>query len=225
MPEIGITVTDRVARPDVRDAWAVCGNSDYTIKWTLDGEWSAAHIRTAVFAWRDRYTNHSVPVIFEGNTCPMPKIPDALVCAVGLWASLPDGGEDHVLRTSSPAMITMRRSSTADTDMPVVTQDVYDELIAAVNAALDQPVHDAEAQAILAAGYAAEAQEKVGEAAVHAETAEHYCELAQQAAEGKGFIWFEIHDDGCLYMIRSKNLTDNVNARINTDGELEIILR
>lgn len=224
MPDIGITVAGRIARPDDRDAYAVCDNSDYVIRWTLDAEWDAATIRTAVFVWHDKYQQHSVPVIFEGDACPMPPVHDAMVCAVGLWASIAGEG-DNILRTSSPAMINMKRSATALTDAPVITQNVYDELIAAVNAALDQPVHDAEAQAILAAGYAAEAQEKVGEAAVHAETAEHYCELAQQAAEGKGFIWFEIHDDGCLYMIRSKNLTDNVNARINTDGELEIILR
>lgn len=223
MPEIGITVTDRIARPDVRDAWAVCGNSDYTITWTLDDEWSAAHIRTAVFAWRDRHTNHSVPVIFEGTSCPMPAIPDALVCAVGLWASV-DSGEDHILRTTSPAMITMRRSSTADTDRPIITQDVYDELIAAVNAALDAPVQSATEQAEIAAGWADTARGHADDAAASAETAEHYYELAVQAAEGKGYIWFDIGADGCLYMTRSDNLIDDVSAEINTAGELEIII-
>lgn len=167
MPEIGITVSDRVARPDVRDVWAVCGNSDYTITWTLDAEWSAAHIRTAVFVWRDRYTNHNVPVIFEGTSCPMPAIPDALVCAVGLWASVGEG-EDHILRTTSPAMITMRRSSTADTDRPIITQDVYDELLAAVNAALDASVEEAAAHAAAAANSAAAA---AGSATAAAESA------------------------------------------------------
>jgi len=223
MPEIGITVTDRIARPDVRDAWAVCGNSDYTITWTLDDEWSAAHIRTAVFAWRDRHTNHSVPVIFEGNSCPMPAIPDALVCAVGLWASV-DSGEDHILRTTSPAMITMRRSSTADTDRPIITQDVYDELIAAVNAALDAPVQAATAQAQIAAGWADTAREHADDAAASAETSEHYYELAEQVAVGKGFVWFDIGDDGHLYMWRTENLQDGVSAEITEDGRLEIIL-
>ena len=223
MPEIGITVSNRVARPDVRDVWAVCGNNDYTITWTLDAEWSAAHIRTAVFVWRDRYTNHNVPVIFEGTSCPMPAIPDALVCAVGLWASVGEG-EDHILRTTSPAMITMRRSSTADTDRPIITQDVYDELLAAVNAALDAPVEEAAAHAAAAEGWSDAAQGWAETARLHAEEAEHYYELATEAAEGKGFIWFEIGADGCLYLTRSDNLVDDVDAEINTAGELEIIL-
>lgn len=222
MPAIGITVAERIARTDVRDVWAVCGNSDYTITWTLDEEWGAAHIRTAVFAWRDRYTNHSVPVIFEGTSCPMPAIPDALVVAVGLWASLPAGSEEHILRTSSPAMIEMRRSSTADTDAPVITQDVYDELIAAVNAALDAPVEEATRQAQIAAGWAETARGDVAEAAAYAETAEHYYELARQCAEGKGFVWFDILGDGCLYMWSTPGM--EADARINDDGELEILL-
>lgn len=109
-------------------------------------------------------------------------------------------------------------SLASDDTPPDPYQTWLDQALAAVGDAAEDVKTTAEEQAAIAESHA-------NDAAVSAEEAEHYCELAQQAAEGKGFIWFEIHDDGCLYMIRSKNLTDNVNARINTDGELEIILR
>lgn len=100
---------------------------------------------------------------------------------------------------------------------PQPTATVIDQVLAAAANAVEQADTAAAEQAEIAEGHA-------GDAAVSAEQSEHYYELAVQAAEGKGFIWFDIGADGCLYMTRSDNLIDDVSAEINTAGELEIII-
>ena len=100
---------------------------------------------------------------------------------------------------------------------PQPTATVIDQVLAAAANAVEQADKAAAEQAEIAEGHA-------GDAAVSAEQSEHYYELAVQTAEGKGFIWFDIGADGYLYMTRSDNLVDDVDAEINEDGELEIIL-
>lgn len=100
---------------------------------------------------------------------------------------------------------------------PQPTASVIDQVLTAAAEAVEQADAAAKAQAEIAEEYANDAE-------VSAEKSEHYYELAVQCAEGKGFIWFDIGGDGCLYMTRSDNLIDDVDAEINSAGELEIIL-
>ena len=138
MPVIEITVKDKKALIDDPRAFAVCDNTDYIINWTLDAEWSASTVRTAVFAWRDGRKSYSVPVVFEGTSCKMPPIHGAVMCAIGLYSTI-DAGEGNTitLQTTTPAMLNMQLSiKSYNGAVPEIPQSLYDELIAAMNAAM-----------------------------------------------------------------------------------------
>lgn len=50
-----------------------------------------------------------------------------------------------------------------------------------------------------------------------------FAKLAEQSAEGKGFVWFEITYPGDLIMTRTDNLEDDLDFEITEDGDLEVI--
>ena len=103
MPEIDITVINKIAQLGDKYAYAVCDNTDYAVKWTLDEEWSAAQVKTAVFAWKSGEDYYSVPTAFTGDTCPMPLIQNARLCAIGLFSSFEDSEGNLIqLQTSTP---------------------------------------------------------------------------------------------------------------------------
>lgn len=136
---------------------------------------------------------------------------------VGVYGT--DGQDGAVIIPTVWANVGRIRQGTVpccETD-PQPTATVIDQVLAAAANAVEQADASAKEQAEAAAGYA-------GNAKVSAETAEHYYELAEQVAVGKGFVWFEIGDDGHLYMWRTENLQDGVDAEITEDGRLEIIL-
>lgn len=96
--QIEIIVREKIARTVDKHAFAVCGNSDYTVKFDFDSEWDSHETKTARFIWNGSYTD----VPFSGDTCPMPVITNAYRVDIGVYA-----GE---LRTSSPALLPLRRS-------------------------------------------------------------------------------------------------------------------
>lgn len=196
------------------------------------GEEGAAEVRFPVAGWIKEF-GHGVFQILHlrnGETTPYP-----VLCAVV--------GDEYVSWTVSSADVLYPgygkaeltyyvggkiaktqtwRTFAADALAPDETppdpyQTWLDRALAAVGEAASEVETTAKEQAEIAEGHASDAK-------VSAETSEHYYELAVQAAEGKGYIWFDIGSDGCLYMTRSKNLIDAVSARINDAGELEIII-
>lgn len=96
--QIEIIIREKIARTVDKHAFAVCGNSDYTIKFDFDSEWDSHETKTARFKYNGSYTD----VPFSGDTCPMPVITNAYRVEIGVYA-----GE---LRTSSPALLPLRRS-------------------------------------------------------------------------------------------------------------------
>ena len=96
--QIEIIIREKIARTVDKHAFAVCGNSDYTVKFDFDSEWDSYETKTARFKWGGSYTD----VPFSGHTCPMPVIVNAYRVEIGVYA-----GELH---TSSPALLPLRRS-------------------------------------------------------------------------------------------------------------------
>lgn len=96
--QIEIIIREKIARTVDKHAFAVCGNSDYTVKFDFDSEWDSYETKTARFKYNGSYTD----VPFSGDTCPMPVITNAYRVEIGVYA-----GE---LRTSSPALLPLRRS-------------------------------------------------------------------------------------------------------------------
>ena len=101
---------------------------------------------------------------------------------------------------------------------PEPTPTVIDQVLTAAANAVEQAETVSKEQADIAQGYAQDAK-------TYAETSEHYYELSLQTAEGKGFIWFDILADGCLYMWRTENIADDFDAFINDDGELVMVMK
>lgn len=96
--EIEIIVREKVARLANKHDFAVCGNSDYKIKFDFDSEWDAYEVKTARFKYNGTYTD----VVFNGCECPMPIITSAFRVEVGVYA-----GD---LRTTSCAVLPLKKS-------------------------------------------------------------------------------------------------------------------
>lgn len=98
MKNLHITVTDKIATYMSRDGEIVCGNSDYQIVLTFDSEWNKYSKKTARFVWNGERIDQE----FEGNTCPVPIITDALSVIVGVYAG------DEL--SSTPVIIPCKKS-------------------------------------------------------------------------------------------------------------------
>lgn len=96
--QIEIIVRDKIARTANKHDFAVCGNSDYTIKFNFDSEWDAYEAKTARFKYNGTYTD----VVFNGSECSMPIITNAFRVEIGVYA-----GELH---TTSSAVLPLRKS-------------------------------------------------------------------------------------------------------------------
>lgn len=122
--EAKIVVKDKVATGD--NTVFVCGNTDYTIKFDFDEEWSAESVKTARFIYNDQFQE----VVFEGDTCAAPAVTDTIALAIGVYAGN--------LRTTTPAFFNCATSilcgSETHADPP---KDVYDQLIELWNSKSD----------------------------------------------------------------------------------------
>ena len=129
MKYVNIAVRNKIARTDEEQAQIVCGNSDYTIKFDFDEEWSAETIKTArfIFASNSKY----IDVQFSGDECHMPIISDTTSVLVGVFAGN--------LRTTTGALIHSIPCITDPDGTPVgPTPDVYAQLMERFNA-MDPP--------------------------------------------------------------------------------------
>ena len=81
MPVLPITVRNKVATYTGDTAY-ICGNSDYTVVFTLDAEWDGYGLKTARFV----YGKSFVDVVFDGTVCTFPKIENANHIQVGIFA-------------------------------------------------------------------------------------------------------------------------------------------
>lgn len=93
---IEIGVVNRVATPP-SDAVIVCGNSDYTLTFNFDAEWSAETTKIARFVWFSKNKTYSEEITFDGNTVEAPILTNTNAVYVGVYAGN--------LRTTTPAKI------------------------------------------------------------------------------------------------------------------------
>ena len=81
MPDINITVAHKVAVSDTQSI--VCDNSDYTVRWTLDEEWSAYDTKTMRTIYMDGTFTDKV---FAGDETELPVCTVPGVVQIGLFA-------------------------------------------------------------------------------------------------------------------------------------------
>lgn len=94
--DIQILVRNKVARAP-RGTTIVCGNSDYTLTFTFDSEWSNEPNKVARFTYRKNDSVYYKDVALTGNTVAVPVLSGIRMISVGVYA-----GE---LYTTTPAMI------------------------------------------------------------------------------------------------------------------------
>lgn len=119
---INIEVQNKIAKRSDPKAFIVCGNSDYTIKFTFDEEWEEHEVKTARF-----YSNgEPEDVVFKGDECPVPVMERADGVFVGVFA-----GD---LRTTTKAYIPCERSILClGGRVKEPTPDVYAQLTQMIN--------------------------------------------------------------------------------------------
>ena len=80
-----IDVVNKIATYQKRDGCIVCGNSDYQIQFSFDGEWANATDKKAVLILPDKTTQ--VP-IGEDGVCELPIIRNANHILVGVYSEI-----------------------------------------------------------------------------------------------------------------------------------------
>ena len=121
MPIINITVKGKVASSNTKAI--VNGNSDYTVNWVLDGEWSDFDTKTMRVR---HYDGTVIDCIFTGCSCSLPIITETCMIEIGLFAGN--------LITSTPATISCTRCI-MDDEGPVKDPmpDVYAQIMERLN--------------------------------------------------------------------------------------------
>ena len=126
--EIEIIVREKVARLANKHDFAVCGNSDYRIKFDFDSEWDAYEVKTARFKYNGTYTD----VVFNGCECPMPIITSAFRVEVGVYA-----GD---LRTTSCAVLPLKKSIICGSETESKeSQEIKDSINKILKEKIDSP--------------------------------------------------------------------------------------
>jgi hypothetical protein len=102
VPNIKITVAEKIATNTTPGEVIVCGNSDYTVTFDLDAEWAAEPNRTARFVYYKDGLRLYQDKPFTGTTVDVPKLSNINYVEVGVYA-----GD---LRTTTPARVLCDRS-------------------------------------------------------------------------------------------------------------------
>lgn len=121
MPDINITVAHKVAVSDTQSI--VCDNSDYTVHWTLDEEWSAYDTKTMRTIYMDGTYEDKV---FSGAEVELPVVTVPGAVQIGLFAGDIRTSRVAILR----ALPSVRSAAGAPADP---APDVYDQLMELIN--------------------------------------------------------------------------------------------
>lgn len=119
---IDITVRDKIAT-HVGDAYYVCGNSDFVVRFDFDEEWDALDVKTARFIREDGAYHDQV---FSGSECPVPIISNTNNVRVGVFAGN--------LSTTTAARVPAVKSILCPGGVPASPgDDVYNQIMEEVN--------------------------------------------------------------------------------------------
>lgn len=122
---INVNVADKVASV-IGAPTIVCGNSNYTITFTLDAEWETSNAKTARFVFRRDGEVKHIDVAFSGRVVGVPELANIDEVYVGLYA-----GE---LYTSTPARIICKKSIKCGAQKhEAPAPDVYQQILQTIN--------------------------------------------------------------------------------------------
>lgn len=102
MPNINIMVAGKIATNMSPGEVIICGNSDYTMTFDFDSEWSAVGYRTARFIYVKGGKVDYQEKLFTGNVVEAPILSNITEVYVGVYA-----GD---LKTTTPAKVLTKRS-------------------------------------------------------------------------------------------------------------------
>ena len=124
MHTIQISVRDKIAT-QTDDTVIINGNSDYSIEFDFDAEWTDLNNKIGIFAYNDAAAHKWAyqPVMFSGNTCAVPILRDIHCVYVGVTAGN--------VRVTTPAKVQCRLSISdyADTEEPP-SADIWGQILA-----------------------------------------------------------------------------------------------
>ena len=141
MPDINITVAHKVAVSDTQSI--VCDNSDYTVHWTLDDEWSAYDTKTMRTIYMDgTYTD----TVFSGAEVELPVCTVPGMVQIGLFAGDIRTSRVAILR----ALPSVRSAAGAPGDPAPNVYDQIMELIKGLGGADPEAIKTAVAEYLAA---------------------------------------------------------------------------
>ncbi len=122
MIDIKINITNKIANA-IGTPFIVCGNSDYTVTFTFDAEWGAYQEKTARFFFVSDGIEQYIDVLFSGNTCNAPVLPNIEKVLIGVYTGN--------LRTTTGAEVRCKRSILfgGKVHEPPTNEDVYNEIL------------------------------------------------------------------------------------------------
>ena len=124
MHTIQISVRDKIAT-QTDDTVVINGNSDYSIEFDFDAEWTDLNNKIGIFAYNDAAAHKWAyqPVMFSGNTCTVPILRDIHCVYIGVTAGN--------VRVTTPAKVQCRLSISdyADTEEPP-SADIWGQILA-----------------------------------------------------------------------------------------------
>ena len=120
MPEINIKVRDKCAEGE---GVIICNNSDYTVVWDLDGEWTPYDTKTMRVNLADGTYQD---VVFTGDTATLPVLTASGWVSVGLYA-----GDLHTSRAAR--LLALSSVLTPGGSPAAPAEDVYAQIMAKLN--------------------------------------------------------------------------------------------
>lgn len=120
MPEINIKVRDKCAEGE---GVIICNNSDYTVVWDIDEEWTPYDTKTMRVNLAD---GSYQDVVFTGNTAALPVLTASGWVSVGLYA-----GDIHTSRAAR--LLALSSVLTPGGSPAAPAEDVYAQIMAKLN--------------------------------------------------------------------------------------------
>ena len=233
MPEILITVRNKipVLSGDIRSI--VTENKDYTVRFSFDEEWGQGE-KLVYFV---RSSGYLYPPMQTVNNCAeVPEQHDA-----GLRARLLVGVQQGDIRTSTACEIPILASVVESIDEEAIKppESFWEEIEEIVKTAVlsaesakesEESARENAGKAANSAGEAALSAESAGKSAVSASasasSAAVSADRAEQVAVANGYVEFELDNkDGILYLVRTDNIVDEIDFELDENtGELEVII-
>lgn len=209
MPEIAIAVNNKIPSSAVRQI--VCDNSDYTLRFTFDGQWEDGP-KTVYFVLQG--VGALAPAVTDGDVCQMPPIR----LSDGVSRQLAVGVQQGQIKTSAvvnfwcypSAEDALIRGIVEDEDVSLTWLEWVNDNMAAAATNVET------AQTVLAAAQtaASNAEQDAASAAIDAAA-------ARISAQTVAFPVFSVDDNGHIIISRSERI-GTTTFQLTSGGHLEV---